>query len=180
MAKVNEQQYAATLQEILIRPLTRNENPLKKLDRIDKPLTIKQDQQEKQVINTIREVPPEMYTPAHLLIPPQDKLSLFRKHNANAKKMPMGIIYHEFVLIATCEKTNFVHAIPMQNRQSETIANALLHRVCCLTGPPTRLSIDQDAALTSQVIKELLTSLECTMKINKSMESWQFKSRKTN
>ena len=68
------------LQEIPIKSLTRNENPLKKLERIDKPLTIKQDQQEKQVINTIREVPPEMYTPAHLLIPPQDKLSLFRKH----------------------------------------------------------------------------------------------------
>ena len=32
------------------------------------------------MINTIREVPREMYTPAHLLIPPQDKLSLFRKH----------------------------------------------------------------------------------------------------
>ena len=77
----------------------------------------------------------------------------------------MGIIYHEFLLIATCEKTNFVHAIPMQNRQTETIANALLHRVCCLTGPPTKLSIDQDSALTSQVIKELLTSLECTMQI---------------
>ena len=77
----------------------------------------------------------------------------------------MGILYHEFLLIATCEKTNFVHAIPMQNRQTETIANALLHRVCCLTGPPTKLSIDQDSALTSQVIKELLTSLECTMQI---------------
>ena len=56
-----------------MKSLTRNENPLKKLDRIDKSLTIKQDQQEKQVINTIREVPHEMYTPAHLLIPPQDK-----------------------------------------------------------------------------------------------------------
>ena len=77
----------------------------------------------------------------------------------------MGIIYHEFLLIATCEKTNFVHAIPMQNRQTETIANALLHRVCCLTGPPMKLSIDQDAALTSVVIKEMLTSLECTMQI---------------
>ena len=77
----------------------------------------------------------------------------------------MGILYHEFLLIATCKKTNFVHAIPMQNRQTETIANALLHRVCCLTGPPTKLSIDQDSALTSQVIKELLTSLECTMQI---------------
>ena len=61
VAKVNEWQYAAALQEILIKSLTRNKNPLKKLDRIDKPLTIKQDQQEKQVINTIREVPPEMY-----------------------------------------------------------------------------------------------------------------------
>ena len=342
VAENNEHQYVAALQEIPIKSLTRNVNPLKKLERIDKPLTIKQDQQEKQVINTIREVPPEMYTPAHLLIPPQDKLSLFRKHipkqqeidallknlrtrvlhdlmvnldtkdliesytkslryreiynyiadgrlpgnaitqkkiageaanyvvvngllfkivqhkesgkwthylllvipekfEANVlnmyhnsllamhqgpyrtfltmrkqfyfpnmlpkiqkyieactlcqrtkpkntkqrpyygripteyipcenlavdlKKMPMGIIYHEFLLIATCEKTNFVHAIPMQNRQTETIANALLHRVCCLTGPPTKLSIDQDAALTSVVIKEMLTSLECTMQI---------------
>ena len=81
------------------------------------------------------------------------------------KKMPMGILYYEFLLIATCEKTNFVHAIPMQNRQTETIANALSHRVSCLTGPPTKLSIDQDSALTSLVIKELLTSLECTMQI---------------
>ena len=342
VAKVNERQYVAALQEILIKPLTRNENPLKKLERIDKPLTIKQDQQAKQVINTIREVLPEMYTPAHLLMLPQDKLSLFRKHipkqheidallknlhkwvlhnlmvnldtkdliesytkslryreiynyitdgrlpgNAitqkkiagetanyvvvngllfkiaqhkesgkwthylllviperfeanilnmyrnsllamhqgpyhtfltmrkqfyfpnmlpkiqkyieactlcqrtkpkntkqrpyygripidyvpcenlavDLKKMPMGILYYEFLLIATCEKTNFVHAIPMQNRQTETIANALLHRVSCLTGPPTKLSIDQDSALTSLVIKELLTSLECTMQI---------------
>ena len=77
MAKANERQFVAALQEIPIKSLTRNKNPLKKLERIDKPLTIKQDQQEKQVINTIREVPPEMYTPVHLLIPPQDKLSLF-------------------------------------------------------------------------------------------------------
>ena len=87
VAKVNDQQYAAALQEIPIKSLTRNENQLKKLDRIDKPLTIKQDQQEKQVINTIREVPPEMYTPAHLLIPPQDKLSLFRKHIPNQQEI---------------------------------------------------------------------------------------------
>ena len=342
VAKVNERQYVNTLQVIQIKSLTRNENPLKKLERIDKPLTIKQDQEEKQVVNTIREVPPEMYTPAHLLIPPQDKLLLFRKHipkqqeidallknlckwvlhnlmvnldtkdliesytkllryreiynyiadgrlpgnvitqkkivgeaaiyvfvngllfkiaqhkesgkwmhylllvipekfEANIlnmyhnsllamhqgpyhtfltmrkqfyfpnmlpkiqkyieactlcqrtkpkntkqrpyyscipieyipcenlavdlKKIPMGILYHEFLLLATCEKTNFVHTIPMRNRQTETIVNALLHRVCCLTGPPMKSSIDQDSALTSQVIKELLTSLECTMQI---------------
>ena len=344
MAKINECQYVNALQEIPITALTSNENLLNKLERIDKPLTIKQDQEEKQVVNTIREVPPEMYTPAHLLIPPQDKLSLFRKHipkqqeidallknlhkqvlhnlmanldtkdlienytkslryreiynyiadgrlpgNAitqkkiageaanyivvngllfkiaqhkesgkwmhylllvipekfeanilnmyhnsllamhqgpyhtfltmrkqfyfpnmlpkiqkyieacalcqrtkskntkqrpyyghitteyipcknlavDLKKMPMKILYYEFLLIATCEKTNFVHAIPLQNRQTQTIPDALLHRVCFLTGPPTKLSIDQDSALTSQVKKELLTSLECTMQIIK-------------
>ena len=80
VAKINERQYVNTLQEIPITALTSNENPLKKLERIDKPLTIKQDQEEKQVVNTIREVLPEMYTPAHLLIPSQDKLLLFRKH----------------------------------------------------------------------------------------------------
>ena len=81
------------------------------------------------------------------------------------KKMPMGILYYEYLLIVTCKKTNFVHAIPLQNRQTQTIPDALLHRVCFLTGPPTKMSIDEGSALTSQVIKELLTSLECTMQI---------------
>ena len=52
-----------------------------------------------------------------------------------------------------CEKTNFVYAIPLQNRKMQTIADALLHRVFFLTGPPTESSIDQDSALTSQVIR---------------------------
>ena len=79
--------------------------------------------------------------------------------------MPLGIIYYQYLLIATCEKTNFVYAIPLQDRKTQTIADALMHRIFFLTGPPTKLSIDQDSALTSQVIKELLTSLECTMQI---------------
>ena len=67
----------------------------------------------------------------------------------------------------------------MQNRQTEMIANALLHRVCCLTGPPTKLSIDQDTALTSVVIKENANKPQMHNADNKSMESQQFKSRKT-
>ena len=89
VAKVNERQYVAALQEIPIKPLTRNENPLKKLERIDKPLTIKQDQQEKQVINTIREVPPEMYTPAHLLIPHKTNCHYFENTFPNNKKLTL-------------------------------------------------------------------------------------------
>ena len=86
MADANEQLYVDTLQQLPQATLTSNQNPLKKLELIDKPLTIKQDQESKQVINTIRETPPEMYTPPHLLIAPQDKLSLFRKHIPKQKK----------------------------------------------------------------------------------------------
>ena len=53
---------------------------MKEAKIIDKPLSIRQDQEEKQVLNTIREIPLEMYTPQHLAIEPKDKLSLFRKH----------------------------------------------------------------------------------------------------
>ena len=342
VAATNDRQYVNTLQKMPPTIIASNQNPLKKLEVIDKPFPIKQDQESKQVVNILRDTLPKMYTPTHLAIPLQDKLSVFRKHilkqqeigtllkdlrkcvlhnlmvnldtkdlieqytkslryrdiynyvadgrlpgNANTqkkiageaanyvivssllfkiiqykesgkwihylplvipekfesnilnmyhnsllamhqgpyqtfltirkqfyfsnmipkiqkyieactlcqrtkqnntkqrpyyghipteyipcenlavdlKKMPMGIIQYEYLLIATCEKTNFVHTIPLQNRKMQTIADALLHCVFCLTGPPTKLSIDQDSALTSQVIKELLTSLECTMQI---------------
>ena len=83
----------------------------------------------------------------------------------NLKSMPKGFLNYEHLLIATCEKTNFVYAIPLKNKKTQTIADALIHRVFLLTGPPTKLSIDQDSALTSQVITEVLRSLECTMQI---------------
>ena len=79
--------------------------------------------------------------------------------------MPKGFLNYKHLLIATCEKTNFVYAIPLKNKKTQTIADALIHRVFLLTGPPTKLSIDQDSALTSQVITEVLRSLECTMQI---------------
>ena len=79
--------------------------------------------------------------------------------------MPKGFLSYEHLLIATCEKTNFVYAILLQNKKTQTIAEALIHWVFLLTGPPKKLSIDQDSALTSQVITEVLKSLECTMQI---------------
>ena len=88
------------------------------------------------------------------------------KHLAvDLKSMLKGFLNYEHLLIATCEKTNFVYAIPLQNKKTQTIAEALIHRVFLLTGLPTKLSIDQDSALTSQVITEVLKSLECTMQI---------------
>ena len=80
VADTIQHQYANALQEVPISSEINNINPLKEDKIITKPLSLKQDQEEKQVMNTIREVLPEIYTPQYLAIEPQDKLSVFRKH----------------------------------------------------------------------------------------------------
>ena len=87
VADINNSCYQVALQQTQSLVDINNENPLKKLDCIDKPLTIKQDQELKQVMNTIRTVPLEMYTPQHLAIPMQDRLSVFRKHIPKQKEI---------------------------------------------------------------------------------------------
>ena len=77
--KIKEKQETAADKSVAIFKID-NQNPLQKDDIIDMPLTIKQDQIEKQVINTISDILDEMYKTPHLLIEPQDKLSVFRKH----------------------------------------------------------------------------------------------------
>ena len=53
VAAANDHQYVEALQEISQLTIANNQNPLKKLEIIDKPLTIRQDQESKQVVNTI-------------------------------------------------------------------------------------------------------------------------------
>ena len=64
-----------------------NLNPLQKDEIIDLPLTTKQGEIEQQVVNMIRDIPNEMYKPPHLLIEPQDKLLVFRKHIPKQKEI---------------------------------------------------------------------------------------------
>ena len=49
------------------------------------------------------------------------------------KSMPKGFLNYEHLLIATCEKTNFVYAVPLQNKKTQTIVDTLIHRVFLLT-----------------------------------------------
>ena len=55
-------------------------NKLQLVSNNKDPLSLHQDQLQKQVINTIREVPEQFFEDLKYVIPTNDKLSTFRKH----------------------------------------------------------------------------------------------------
>ena len=85
VAVANDRQYVDALQQLPQSLIPSNQNPLKKLEIIDKPLTIRQDQESKQVVNTIRETPPDMYTPTHMLIATPRQAIIIQKTYSSTK-----------------------------------------------------------------------------------------------
>ena len=81
---------------------------------------------------------------------------------ADVKYMPVGIDSFKYLLVVTCEYTNFVVVIPLKDIQATTIEEALIHNNTRL---PDMLIVDKDRALTGQVINLLLIALQCTQKI---------------
>ena len=81
------------------------------------------------------------------------------------KYMPPVFGGYKFILMVTCEQTNFVIAVPMTDRTATHIAEAIITCVLSISGPPSFLSVDADQALTGNVIKILLESIECEMQI---------------
>ena len=96
--------------------------------------------------------------------------------SADIKYMPKGFDNFKFLLIITCEYTNFVIAIPLKDTQTRTIAEALIHRVITIFGIPNLLIVEKDRALTRQIINLLLQALQCTQKI---ISSYNHSSLKT-
>ena len=72
--------------------------------------------------------------------------------SADIKYMPKGFDNFKFLLIVTCEHTNFVIAIPLTDTKAKTIAEALKHRVITIFGIPDLLIVDKDRTLTGQMI----------------------------
>ena len=81
------------------------------------------------------------------------------------KYMPKGFDGFKYIVLATCEQTNFMFAIPNKAKTVRAVSDALIHRIFTITGPPQFLSVDKDRALTGAVITTLLKFMNCTMQI---------------
>ena len=52
------------------------------------------------------------------------------------KMMPQAFGGYHLLLVITCNQTNFTIAVPLRDRQTQTVAEALIHRLIYLFGPP--------------------------------------------
>ena len=72
--------------------------------------------------------------------------------------------YH-LLLVITCDQTNFMIAVPLRDRQTQTVAKALIYRVIYLFGPPRQIVCDKATEFTSAVVQAILTMLNCRLKV---------------
>ena len=81
------------------------------------------------------------------------------------KTMPQAFGGYHLLLVITCDQTNFTIGVPLRDRQSQTIAEALIYRVIYLFGPPRWIVCDEAAEFTSAIIQAILTMLNCRLKV---------------
>ena len=51
------------------------------------------------------------------------------------KTMSQAFGGYHLLLVITCDQTNFTIAVPLRDRKTQTIAEALIYRVICLFSP---------------------------------------------
>ena len=81
------------------------------------------------------------------------------------KTMPQAFSGYHLLLVITCDQTNFTIAVPLWDRQTQTIAEALIYRVIYLFGPPRWIVCDKATEFTSAIIQAILTMLDCRLKV---------------
>ena len=72
--------------------------------------------------------------------------------------------YH-LLLVINCDQTNFTLAVPLRDRQTQTVAEELISRVIYLFGPPRQIVCDDATEFTSAIVQAILTMLNCRLKV---------------
>ena len=81
------------------------------------------------------------------------------------KTIPQAFGGYHLLLVITCDQTYFTIAVPFRDRQTQTIAEALIYRVIYLFGPPRQIICDEATEFTSAIVQAILTMLNCRLKV---------------
>ena len=90
---------------------------------------------------------------------PMQDLSIDIKH------MPTAFGGYQYLLVITCDQTNFPIVTPLRSRDAQTVAEALIDRVIYFFGPPQQIICDEAAEFTSHIVQAILHVLNCRLKV---------------
>ena len=81
------------------------------------------------------------------------------------KTMPQAFGGYYLLLGITCDQTNFTIAVPFRDRQTQTVAKALIYQVIYLFSLPRQIACDEATEFTSAVVQAILTVFNCRLKV---------------
>ena len=90
---------------------------------------------------------------------PMQDLSIDIKH------MPTAFGFYQYLLVITCDQTNFTIVTPLRSRDTQKVAKALIYRVIYLFGPPQQIIRDEAAEFISHIVKAIFHMLNCRLKV---------------
>ena len=85
--------------------------------------------------------------------------TLMQDLSINIKHMPTAFGGYQYLLVITCDQTNFTIVTPLSTRDAQMVAEALIYRVIYLFGPPQQIISDEAAEFTSHIVQAILLSL---------------------
>ena len=68
------------------------------------------------------------------------------------KMIPQAFCGYHLLLVITCDQTNFTIAEPLRDRQTQTVAEALIYRVIYLFSSPRQIVCDEAIEFTSVIV----------------------------
>ena len=81
------------------------------------------------------------------------------------KHVPTTFSRYQYLLVITCDQTNFTVVTPLRSRDAQSVAEALIYRVIYLFGPPKQIICDEAAEFTSHIVQAILHMFNCKLKV---------------
>ena len=81
------------------------------------------------------------------------------RFSMDVKHMPKSKLGYAYILVCTCESTNWIVGIPIADEQAETVADALFYKIICTYGTPKAVICDEGSAFTSNLMQTYFHTL---------------------
>ena len=81
------------------------------------------------------------------------------------KYMPIAFGGDQYLLVITCDQTNFTIVTHLRSRDAQSVAEALTYRVLYIFSPPRQIICDEATEFTSHKVQAILHMLNCKLKV---------------